>query len=286
MKSTFLTPTKVSLAIFGLVCAALAAIPAVHALENAPNAEAQHDETFWCHMRGRPCELVDHDAAGECPDCGMKLVTKTAYLERIAKIEANQKVLGVILYPGFELLDVFGPVEMWAYVPNLKVVLIAEKAGRVNSTQGVPTIAEYSFDTCPDLDILMVPGGMGTLRQVNNEAILDFVRERHETAEITTSVCTGSWILAKAGVLDGHKATSNKLYFNQTTQQSPNVEWIAKARWVDDGKVITSSGVSAGMDMALHLIERLNGAEQADRIASLTEYVWNRDPQNDQFAKE
>ena len=99
-----------------------------------------------------------------------------------------------------------------------------------------------------------------------------------------TSVCTGSALLAKAGVLDGHKATSNKQFFKLATDQSDKVEWIWEARWVDDGNVITSSGVSAGMDMALHIIDRLFGTQTAEAIAMGTEYEWQRDPTKDIFA--
>ena len=131
----------------------------------------------------------------------------------------------------------------------------------------------------------MVPGGMGTLRQLENRPLLDFIKARHQEAEITTSVCSGSWLLAQAGILDGRKATSNKLYLDAAVKQNPQVQWVKKARWVDDGNVITSSGVSAGMDMALYLIKRLYGQDRATEIAGWTEYHWNQDPGHDPFAK-
>ncbi len=240
--------------------------------------------TWWCPMRGKPCELKDFVEQATCDQCGMKLITKSDFQEQEAERKSNQKTLGVILYPGFELLDVFGPVEMWNYDPNLNVIFVAEKAGRVNSIHGMPTIAEFSFETCPKLDIMMVPGGMGTLTEVKNEKMLEFLKAKNEETTITTSVCSGSWILAQAGLLDGRKATSNKLYFDEAKKFGTDVEWVQQARWVDDGKLITSSGVSAGMDMALHLIERLHGTEQAELVAKITEYNWNRDPENDPFA--
>ncbi len=99
------------------------------------------------------------------------------------------------------------------------------------------------------------------------------------------SVCSGSWILAKAGLLDGRRATSNKIFFELATQQSDKVEWIDEARWVEDGSIFTSSGVSAGMDMALAVIASLFGKEAALKVAIGTEYVWNQDPDNDPFHK-
>ncbi len=236
-------------------------------------------------MRGNPCTIEDYHAAGNCNDCKMPLVTKAAYVERFAQAKANAKNVGVVLYEGFELLDVFGPLEMWGYVPEFKLVMIAEKAGPVKSGQGVEVIATYDFTDCPKLDILMVPGGAGTFRELSNEPMMEFLRTRHEEAAITTSVCSGSAMLAKAGVLDGHKATSNKQFFDLATQQSENVDWIWEARWVDDGDVITSSGVSAGMDMALHLIARMYGEEAAKAIADGTEYEWHTDPTDDPFAR-
>ncbi len=247
-------------------------------------AREQSSDTYWCLMRGRPCDVVDYHAAGTCPTCGMRLVTKAQYEARFADLNKKTKTIGVVLYRGFEVLDVYGPVEMWANIEELRVVTVAEKAGPVISAQGLATIADYSFTDCPKLDILMVPGGMGTITELENETFLNFLREQSKQVELTTSVCSGSGLLAKAGVLDGRKATSNKLYFSMMAAQSDKVEWVPQARWVDDGNIITSSGVSAGIDMALHLIERLYGKERADRVAKLTEYVRNADPDNDPFA--
>jgi transcriptional regulator GlxA family with amidase domain len=101
-----------------------------------------------------------------------------------------------------------------------------------------------------------------------------------------SSVCTGAALLARAGLLDGRRATSNKLSFKWVTEQGPAVEWILRqARWVEDGKFATSSGVSAGIDMTLALIAKLAGAESAERIAIRMEYEWHRDPSWDPFAK-
>jgi transcriptional regulator GlxA family with amidase domain len=202
-----------------------------------------------------------------------------------------QRTIGVLLYPTFEPLDVFGPVEMFMAVPaNLcKVVFIAEKAGPVEAgtqgQKGPKVYADYGYEDAPKLDILLVPGGFGTLPQLQNEKTLNFIRERTKQTELTTSVCSGSAILAKAGVLDGMKATSNKSFFDQLITNGPKTHWVRQARWVEDGKMVTSSGVSAGIDMALAVIEKLWGAEMADGIAKGTEYIRSKDPHNDPFAK-
>ncbi|MEM6792418.1 MAG: DJ-1/PfpI family protein [Acidobacteriota bacterium] len=191
--------------------------------------------------------------------------------------------LGVVLYPGFEVLDVYGPLEMWGYVPEFRIVTVAERAGPVASSHGVETVAEHSFENSPDLDLLMVPGGAGTFVSLRSEPMLDYLRRAHASAQVTTSVCTGAMLLAAAGILDGRPATSNKLHFQKAREVSDRVRWIEKARWVDDGDVITSSGVSAGIDMALHLVARLYGRERAEQLAQWTEYTWNSDPSNDPF---
>lgn len=196
------------------------------------------------------------------------------------------RTLGIVLYDGFELLDAYGPAEMFGNVgKSLNVVTVAQQAGEVTSAQGPVTVAKYGFDDCPPLDIVLVPGGIGTLRELRNETMLSWLREQAEEAEIVSSVCSGSAILAKAGLLDGYRATSNKQYFSLAVNNGPDVEWVKEARWVEDRDRITSSGVSAGIDMALAIISRLYGEETAEAIANATEYTRHRDANLDPFAK-
>ena len=201
-------------------------------------------------------------------------------------------ILGAVLYEGFELLDMFGPLEMFtAVAPEvLQVVMIAEKKGAVKAgsmaNSPMPTcIADYGFDDAPDLDLILVPGGIGTFAELENDKMVSFLRDRAEKAQITASVCSGSALLAKAGLLDGHRATSNKMFFNLAVTQSDKVAWIEAARWVEDGKFVTSSGVSAGIDMALAIIARLFGNEVAETIAKGAEYIWHREADVDPFAQ-
>ena len=205
--------------------------------------------------------------------------------------QSRPLTLGVILYPGFELLDVFGPLEMFASVGRARLVphMVAERAGPVaagtvaDGPAGPHVVAEFGFDDAPALDLLLLPGGIGTFPELANEELMTFLRERSRSAQITMSVCSGSALLAKSGVLDGHRATSNKQFFSLATAQSAAVEWVEAARWVDDGAVVTSSGVSAGIDMALAVIARLFGADAAEQIAVGTEYTWHRDADVDPF---
>jgi transcriptional regulator GlxA family with amidase domain len=199
--------------------------------------------------------------------------------------DVSPRRLGAILYPQFELLDLYGPLEMFGCLgPEVEIVTVAEQVGAVASTPGVETVAHTDFGGCPDLDLILLPGGIGTVPQLENAALLDFLRARAPAAEITMSVCSGSALLARAGLLDGRRATSNKLFFSLARSQSENVQWQTEARWVEDGPFVTSSGVSAGTDMALAVIARLYGRERAEQIAVLTEYTWHTDADRDPFA--
>jgi len=201
-------------------------------------------------------------------------------------MSADQKplTLGAILYDDFELLDLYGPLEMFGNLkPEIKIITVAEKVGAVPSFQGPQTMAEFDYQNCPQLDLILLPGGFGTIKELDNQAILSFLKERVPSAKVTMSVCSGSWILAKAGLLDGRRATSNKVYFKMATQQSDQVQWISEARWVEDGPIFTSSGVSAGIDMSLAVIASLYGEKKAMDIANYTEYVWKKNPDEDPF---
>ncbi len=194
--------------------------------------------------------------------------------------------VGAVLFPGFELLDVFGPLEMFGLLEKrAEIVLIAQETGAVASHQGPRSIADVALSEAGGLDVVLVPGGIGTRREVLNPHFLEELRRLSEGSRFVSSVCTGSALLAKAGLLDGRKATSNKRSFKWVVSQGPRIDWVAQARWVEDGKFFTSSGVSAGMDMALGLIARLLGRDASVEVAQAAEYEWHEDKGWDPFAK-
>jgi transcriptional regulator GlxA family with amidase domain len=198
----------------------------------------------------------------------------------------TERTVGVVLFPGFELLDVFGPLEAFGNLPGMfRVVLVAEQAGPVASAQGPRAVADHGFADCPHLDVVLVPGGIGTRDEAENPTLLGWLGRRAAEAEVVTSVCTGAALLARAGVLDGRRATTNKAFFQWVADQGPNVTWVRAARWVEDGKFATSSGVSAGIDMALAVIARLVGREVSENVARAMEYEWHTDATWDPFAK-
>jgi transcriptional regulator GlxA family with amidase domain len=194
-------------------------------------------------------------------------------------------VLGAVLFPDFELLDVFGPLEVLGHLRDtFRILLVGPEPGPVASVQGPRSIADHGLADCPPLDVLLVPGGLGTRREVENDRLLGWLRERAADATYVTSVCTGSALLARAGLLDGHRATSNKRAWDWVVSQGPEVEWIRRARWVEDRNRWTSSGVSAGIDMTLQLVATRLGVDVAEEAAWRIEHTWHRDATVDPFA--
>jgi transcriptional regulator GlxA family with amidase domain len=192
--------------------------------------------------------------------------------------------LGAILFDGFELLDFYGPLEMFGCLgPDLSIETLAEVEGPVQSSAGPQTLAQHAFADCPDFDLYLIPGGQGVFREQDNEAMLSFLRDKAARAEVMMTVCNGAALPARAGLLDGRRATTNKIFFDSVEAQGPDVEWIHEARWVEDGPFVTASGVSAGIDMALAVIARLFGLDRAEAVAILTEYEWKTDAARDPF---
>ncbi|BCS54704.1 DJ-1/PfpI family protein [Geobacter sp. SVR] len=210
----------------------------------------------------------------------------------------TQKTIGVLIFPGFEMLDAYGPMEMWGnlkHIPakvwggaekktGVRIVTISAKRGEVPSNQGPKTIAEFGYDDAPQLDYLLVPGGLGIIPLLQDHATITWLRTRVGKAELVMSVCNGASLLAAAGILDNRLATTNKMFWNNSVKPGPKVKWVKKARWIDDGTIVTSSGISAGMDMSLAVIGRLYGKDVAAWLERFTEYSAHRDPAWDPFA--
>jgi len=197
------------------------------------------------------------------------------------------RTLGALLFPGFELLDVYGPLEVFGnrtMHDAYRVCTVGEQPGPVASAQTVRGVADHGFADCPPLDVLLVPGGMGTRREVDNAALVDWIAARADRTPLVTSVCTGAALLARAGVLDGRRATTNKFAFDWVVSQGPRVTWVHRARWVLDGKFMTSSGVSAGIDMALDVVARTVDPDRARLVAQVMEYTPHADADDDPFA--
>ncbi|MEU0038570.1 MULTISPECIES: DJ-1/PfpI family protein [unclassified Streptomyces] len=181
--------------------------------------------------------------------------------------------IAIVLYDRFTALDAVGPYETLGRLPGAETVFVAERTGPVrNETGNLALTADRSLDQVTDPDIVVVPGGPGQTPQMENQVLLDWLRAADATSTWTTSVCTGSLLLAAAGLLDGRRATSHWLALGTLGEfgAEPTGE-----RVVFDGKYVTAAGVSSGIDMGLHLLGRIAGDEHAQAVQLLTEY----DPQ-------
>lgn len=192
-------------------------------------------------------------------------------------------LMEVFLFPDFTAMDFVGPVEALQRLPETTVRYVSVKGGLVQNKQGLRIMTERAEDVPSNL--LLIPGGMGTRRLAFDATLVDLLREKAKQANDVLTVCTGAVLLGKTGLLDGLRATSNKKAMDWVKATCPDVLWQDVARWVQDDKYYTASGVTAGIDMALGFIRDRYGRETAERIARGMEYVWNDDPARDPFAR-
>jgi transcriptional regulator GlxA family with amidase domain len=187
--------------------------------------------------------------------------------------------IGVALFDGAEELDWAGPWEVLSYWAHrhpedgVEVFTVAQDNSRpIKCAKGLRVLADYSWESAPPLDVLVYPGGAGTRAQIGDERIRGWVRSVHERARLTTSVCTGAWVLADAGLLKGRPATTHWDDFDELLAIDGSIQAKTEERFVDDGDIITSAGISAGIDMALHLIIRLHSEDRAREIKRRIQY--------------
>ncbi|GAB2523008.1 DJ-1/PfpI family protein [Paramicrobacterium agarici] len=193
--------------------------------------------------------------------------------------------VGIVLFEDFELLDAFGPIELLSRLPEeFTISLVGPTAAPVRSRQGTLVVADTSYADAPAPDIVLVPGGQGTRILAADHEFLSWLSGWARSAQIVTSVCTGSALLAASGLLEGYRATSNKRAFEWAAQHGDDVSWQPQARWVVDRNRWTSSGVAAGMDMTHALIADLVGTDAATEAAASIEYEPHTDPDVDPFA--
>lgn len=204
--------------------------------------------------------------------------------------------VGVVLFPGFQALDVFGPVDCinvlsWSHSVTLALLSstlepVTTKSPLSANAVSQSVVPTHTFATAPSLDLLLVPGGLGARGSSPEiEEAISYIRNVYPQLRYLITVCTGSGLAARAGVLDGKRATTNKRAWAEITGLAVDVEWVPRARWVVDGKVWSSSGVSAGIDVTLAWIEEVYGSEVAGKIANSMEYTRHEDPSHDPFAE-
>jgi transcriptional regulator GlxA family with amidase domain len=199
---------------------------------------------------------------------------------------ASKKV-AILMFDDVEVLDFAGPFEVFAVTSELNsskslpdnlasrpftVFTVAENPGAINARNGLSINPDYTISDCPLPDILIVPGGIGTRKLINNSAIINWIETCSQTAELVLSVCTGALLLAKAGLLAGLAATTHHKVLELLRELAPNTTVVENQRFVDNGKIITSGGIAAGIDMSLYVVGKLLGKQQAEQTAEHMEY--------------
>ena len=186
--------------------------------------------------------------------------------------------IGVFIFEGAEELDWVGPWEVlsaWAHQhpdDDIEVFTVAQNEEVITCAKGLRAVPHFSWESAPSIDVLVYPGGRGTRPQLNDDVVLGWVRQTAETAQLMTSVCTGSLVYAAAGLLDSRPATTHWGSLDRLAELGSGIEVRPDDRFVDDGAVITAAGVSAGIDMALHLVARLHSTERAREVRRYIQY--------------
>lgn len=202
--------------------------------------------------------------------------------------EQRRRTVGILIFDDVEVLDFCGPFEVFAttVAPGdtdrdsrrlFNVYTIAEDSGIVHCRGNLLVQPHYTTRDHPSLDILLVPGGQGTRRERTNQVLLDWITDQDQHTELTTSVCTGAFLLAATGLLNGKQATTHWGSIDWLREHYPEIDVRNDKRFIDQGRIVTSAGVSAGIDMALHIVSRLCGPEIASATARNMEYHWEGD---------
>lgn len=200
----------------------------------------------------------------------------------------DRKRAGILIFPEVEVLDFAGPFEVFSVTrlneerrreetSPFEVMLVAEQDGIVNATGGFRVVPHCTFENCPSLDILVVAGGLGARKEIANDRLLRWIAQRAQAVETLASVCTGSMLLGQARILDGRRATTHWRALEWMRQSFPNVTVEDKLHVVEDGNILTSAGISAGIDLALRVVALHCGESVARATARHMEYPFPDD---------
>ncbi|WP_197026809.1 DJ-1/PfpI family protein [Maribacter sp. Hel_I_7] len=208
--------------------------------------------------------------------------------ENSSQMSSTEKEeIAFLLFDNYETLDVFGPAEIFGRLTDLYTLkFYSLEGGIVTNRHQVPIMTEKLADINKKPFAFLIPGGLGTRLEVNNDKLITSIKDISLSSTYVMTVCTGSALLAKTGLLDKRKATSNKRAFAWVVTNGPEVQWDKEARWKVDENYYTSSGVSAGMDMALGFLADRHGLDFARNVAWEIEYNWIEDKDNDTFTAE
>ena len=234
-------------------------------------ARAAAAETGWvCPPCSSRCHDEIYDEAGNCPVCGMELVKSVDGV-----VEDGRMKAAILLFDGVQIIDYTGPYEVFGQA-GFNVYTVSETGETITTAMDMSVNPHYSFLNSPEPDILLVPGG-DVKGQYENPTVIDWVRRASRGADYTLSVCNGAFIIAKAGLLDGRKATTFYGLIDEFKKFAPKVEVVRDQRYVDNGDVLTSAGLSSGIDASIYLVSKIHGYGRAQQLALHLEYDWNPD---------
>ncbi len=235
----------------------------------SPDSVAAPARHYVCPPCGLPCDDAVYDAPGTCPKCGMTLVAQEEVARAAKRARTN---VAILIFTGVEIIDYSGPYEMFG-AADFDVYTVGETREPVTTAMGMTVVPKYAFADAPQPDVLVVPGG-GVRAARESQATLKWIRDVTARAEHTMSVCNGAFILASAGLLDGLTATTTASGIDQLAKEYPRITVVRDRRFVDNGKIITTAGLSSGIDGALHVIATMKGKGTAQQTALSEEYDW------------
>jgi len=243
------------------LCAILAGLSLI------PPQAAARTKLYVCPACGCAADNRTFDKPGKCPECGMNLIEKS---------DQKNPTVAVLLFDGAEVIDYAGPWEVFGQA-GFKIFTVAENSKPIDAVFGQKIIPDYTFANAPSADIVLVPGGRGSRTAMHNSAVIKWLQQRAQSSDHVMSVCTGALILAKAGLLEGLSATTFHDAIDLLAQVAPKTRVVSNQRYVDNGKIITTAGLSSGIDGALHLVSKIKGKGSAQATALTLEYQWDPD---------
>jgi transcriptional regulator GlxA family with amidase domain len=229
------------------------------------------NEKFYCTPCNSSCDTIAHDTSGRCSHCGMNLIARKAEdVKKIAAALGKRLSVAIFIHNGVELLDFTGPGEVFAASGfNVFTVAVTEEA--IISQGFLKVVPQYSIKNCPSPDIIVLPGGATEIPMGNTE-VINWIKRSVPKTVVTLSVCTGAGLLSKAGLLDGKTVTTFHNFIDDLQEMTPKAKVVRNTRFVDNGSIVTTAGISAGIDGALHVVFKLKGMAVAQATAENMEY--------------
>ncbi len=235
----------------------------------------QQPEGWACPPCGHDHDDRVYEQPGACPICNMPLITVAEKQQLAERARRDRKTVGILLFDGVQIIDFTGPYEVFGQA-RFRVFTVSQTGQPLTTSMGLRVTPDHSFANSPTPDILLVPGG-SISPAMSSAAALEWVRRRSAESEYTLSVCNGAFILAEAGLLENRTATTFYGLLDDFESRYPKVNVVRDQRYTDNGKILTSAGLSSGIDASLYLVSKVLGMGRAQEIALHLEYDWNPD---------